>query len=171
MKTLLSFHAPTITSIDIFVMLFIILQTPLDSDSDSSEIGSELIKSNFTGAATTASSQRQQQQAAVKHLLKNNPKMTSLESVVGALASMNGIPAVPGLSSFYPSTYKITHSRVLISISAISMSRRDRIFVPIYYEHGPLTCLLSDLESFRFVASVYTESAAAGGERRRRQQQ
>lgn len=76
-----------------------IFQNPLDSDSDSSDIGTEALTARYSA---NNGSHQQQQRSNKKHQSKNRPKMTSLESVVAAVASMHGIPAVPGLSSFYP---------------------------------------------------------------------
>lgn len=71
----------------------------MDSDSDSSDIGSEALTARYSA---NNGNHQQQQRSNNKHLSKNRSKMTSLESVVAAVASMHGIPAVPGLSSFYP---------------------------------------------------------------------
>lgn len=69
-------------------------QTPLDSDSDSSENYSDQGKPNLPAVSSKA----------VKDLLKNYPNMTSLESVMAAVASMNGLQTVPGISPFYSSS-------------------------------------------------------------------
>lgn len=66
-----------------------VLQTPLDSDSDFSEIGSELPQESFPENSRNPQ-------------FKNQSKMTSLESVVAAVASMHGLPVGSGLSSLYP---------------------------------------------------------------------
>lgn len=65
-----------------FTPLFFTPQTPVDTDSDSCDINS---------------SDRMQQ--VTKKSRKPQSKMTSLESVVAAVASMHG---VAGLSSLYP---------------------------------------------------------------------
>lgn len=65
-----------------------LLQTPFNSDSDSSELGEDSNElSCFRSQATDRKSLR---------------KMTSLESVVAAVASMRGLPAVAGIPSLYP---------------------------------------------------------------------
>lgn len=69
------------------------LQIPADSESDSSENGFDLNKGTFKAHKPTES---------LKDLLKNQSKMTSLESVVAAVASMHGLPSATGLSSLYP---------------------------------------------------------------------
>lgn len=77
-------------------------QTPIDSDSDSSENCSEIGNPNLPNATSRA----------VKDLLRN-PNMTSLESVVAqyaAVASMHGLPAVPGLAQFYPGKMGVVRS-------------------------------------------------------------
>lgn len=66
--------------------------TFVQSDSDSSDTAPILSRGN--GQKHSLSADR-----------SKNSKMTSLESVVAAVASMHGLPAVAGLTSLYPGTH------------------------------------------------------------------
>ncbi|XP_059610169.1 mushroom body large-type Kenyon cell-specific protein 1 [Phlebotomus argentipes] len=75
--------------------------TPLESDSDSSESCSEAEVQNPAAAFAAAT------QKSVAALLRGSipPNMTSLESMaaqLAAVASLQGLPTMPGLAQFYP---------------------------------------------------------------------
>uniref|UniRef100_A0A1L8DDD3 Putative mushroom body large-type kenyon cell-specific protein 1 n=1 Tax=Nyssomyia neivai TaxID=330878 RepID=A0A1L8DDD3_9DIPT len=75
--------------------------TPLESDSESSESCSEAEVQNPAAALAAAT------QKSVAALLRGSipPNMTSLESMaaqLAAVASLQGLPTMPGLANFYP---------------------------------------------------------------------